>query len=83
MSVADWDGDGLADLLVNGRNATFLKCLKASPGRIELQDVRALDERQLAGHDTSPTTVDWNRDGVRELLVGAEDGFLYYQPRKQ
>lgn len=82
MSVADWDGDGLADLLVNGRNATFFKCLKASPGRIELQDIRALDERQLAGHDTSPTTVDWNRDGVRELLVGAEDGFLYYLPRK-
>ena len=78
LSVVDWDGDGLADLLVNGRNATFFKCLKATPERIEFQDIRALDERQLAGHDTSPTTVDWNRDGKRELLVGAEDGFFYY-----
>ena len=78
LSVVDWDGDGLADLLVNGRNATFFKCLKATKERIEFQDIRALDDRQLAGHDTSPTTVDWNRDGKRELLVGAEDGFLYY-----
>jgi hypothetical protein len=82
LSVADWDGDGLSDLLVNGRNATFLKCLKSSPDRIEFQDISALDDRQLAGHDTSPTTVDWNRDGVRELLVGAEDGFLYYAAKR-
>jgi hypothetical protein len=82
LTVADWDGDGLADLLVNGRNATFLKCLKSSPEQIEFKDIRALDDLQLAGHDTSPTTVDWNRDGVRELLVGAEDGFLYYAAKK-
>lgn len=82
LSVTDWDGDGLADLLTNGRNATFFKCLKATPERIELQDVRALDELQLAGHDTSPTTVDWNRDGRRDLLIGAEDGFLYYLQQK-
>lgn len=81
LSVTDWNGDGVVDLLVNGRNATFFKCLKATPGRIELQDIRALDQRQLAGHDTSPTTVDWNGDGVRDLLVGAEDGFLYYAER--
>jgi hypothetical protein len=36
----------------------------------------------LAGHTTSPTTVDWDRDGVRDLLVGAEDGRFYYQKQK-
>ncbi|WP_425618666.1 FG-GAP repeat domain-containing protein [Anatilimnocola sp. NA78] len=79
LTVADWDGDGLVDLITNGRNATFFKCLKSTKDRIELQDTRALDERQLAGHDTSPTTVDWNGDGRRDLLVGAEDGFLYFK----
>jgi hypothetical protein len=37
-----------------------------------------LSETNLAGHDTSPTTVGWNKDGIRDLLVGAEDGYLYY-----
>ena len=36
---------------------------------------------RLTGHDTSPTTVDWNKDGVPELLLGAEDGHFYYLPR--
>jgi len=35
----------------------------------------------LGGHSTSPTTVDWNKDGVPDLLIGAEDGFFYYLPR--
>ncbi|NOZ56889.1 MAG: hypothetical protein GXO73_08915, partial [Calditrichaeota bacterium] len=37
-----------------------------------------LSDLLLAGHSTSPTTVDWNRDGVPDLLVGAEDGHFYY-----
>jgi len=35
----------------------------------------------LAGHTSSPTVVDWNQDGVPELLVGAEDGYLYHMQR--
>src|SRR5690606_24292769 len=30
------------------------------------------------GHTTSPTIVDWNEDGVPDLLLGAEDGHFYY-----
>ena len=44
----------------------------------ELAQDNSVDDRILAGHTTSPTTVDWDRDGIRDLLVGAEDGFLYY-----
>jgi hypothetical protein len=36
-----------------------------------------LTDEVLAGHTTSPTTVDWDGDGHRDLLIGAEDGFLY------
>jgi hypothetical protein len=43
-----------------------------------------LADRKISGHDTSPTTVDWNADGVVDLVVGAEDGHIYYlrNPRK-
>ena len=44
------------------------------------QDEGPVDDRRLAGHTTSPTTVDWNRDGHPDLLIGAEDGHFYYQP---
>jgi hypothetical protein len=36
----------------------------------------------VAGHTSSPTIVDFNNDGKPELIVGAEDGRLYYAPRK-
>jgi hypothetical protein len=37
-----------------------------------------VDNRILAGHTTSPTIVDWDKDDIPDLLVGAEDGFFYY-----
>ena len=34
--------------------------------------------RNVAGHTSSPSVADFNRDGIPDLLVGAEDGRLYY-----
>lgn len=78
MSAVDWDGDGKTDILINGLNATLMKNVSTEPGKIRMKDVGNLHTRKLAGHDTSPTTVDWDRDGVRDLLIGAEDGYMYY-----
>ncbi|GIX05243.1 MAG: hypothetical protein KatS3mg114_1112 [Planctomycetaceae bacterium] len=81
LCIVDWDGDGWLDLLVNSRNVSLLRCVRVEGERCYFADQGLLDGRQLAGHDTSPTTVDWNHDGVRELLVGAEDGCFYHAPR--
>jgi hypothetical protein len=80
LSIVDWDGDGKLDLLINSANADLLKGLGTVAGYYVFRDLGLLDDRKLAGHDTSPTTVDWNRDGVRDLLIGAEDGYFYYKP---
>jgi len=77
--AVDWDGDGLRDLLVNSRNVNCLR-QQRSGGVISFRDLGRVTQHRLAGHTTSPTTVDWDRDGIRDLLIGAEDGRLYYMP---
>jgi hypothetical protein len=78
LSLVDWDGDGKLDLLVNSQNVTFLKNVAEKPGEFVFKDMGLLDTAVLAGHDTAPATADFDRDGVPDLIVGAEDGFIYF-----
>jgi hypothetical protein len=78
MCCADWDGDGGLDFLVNSRSVDFLRRVSNQDGLHILDDMGPVDGRVLAGHTTSPTVVDWNDNGVPDLVVGAEDGYLYY-----
>lgn len=78
LCIADWDGDGRPDLLVNSINANVLRNMGTRDGRIVFQDQGMVDSRVLAGHTTSPTVVDWDHNGKPDLLLGGEDGFLYY-----
>lgn len=78
FTFADWDGDGDLDLLVNSDNVTWMENLGLQAGRVQLINRGTVAPRKLAGHTTSPTIVDWNADGVPDLLVGGEDGHFYY-----
>jgi hypothetical protein len=65
--------------LVNSVSVNLLKnVVAAQEGVVLLRDLGALSRRKLAGHTTSPTTVDWDRNGIPDLLVGAEDGMFYF-----
>jgi hypothetical protein len=77
--VADWDGDGTPDLLVNSNpNVNFLRGLgRDAAGRWRFRDEGPVSPHVLAGHATKPTVGDWDRDGIPDLLIGAEDGFFY------
>ncbi|MBN1348702.1 VCBS repeat-containing protein [candidate division KSB1 bacterium] len=76
--IVDWDQDGQRDLLINSRNINFLRNVGTSDQTAMFRDMGEVDTRLLAGHTTSPTVVDWDKNGIPDLLVGAEDGFLYY-----
>ncbi len=78
LSATDWDADGRIDFLLNGTNADFLRNTGTKDGLTVLDNRGPLAQTKLDAHDTSPTTVDWNGDGRRDLVVGAEDGYFYY-----
>ena len=85
IALVDWDGDGRLDLLVDSRNVDLWRNVTVPGGKYTFENRGLIGKRILAGHTTSPTVVDWNRDGVPDLLLGGEDGFLYYlkNPRAQ
>ncbi|MDP0500098.1 MAG: VCBS repeat-containing protein [Verrucomicrobiota bacterium JB022] len=75
----DWDQDGVRDILMNSQpNVSLLKGLGQKDGQWHFRYEGPLSEQVLAGHSTTPTIVDWDEDGVPDLLLGAEDGFFYY-----
>ena len=76
--MTDWDGDGKVDILINGRNIDFMRNVADRTGQYVFKNLGPLDRRRLAGHTTCPAVVDWNRDRIPDLLIGAEDGFFYY-----
>ncbi|KAA3660864.1 MAG: VCBS repeat-containing protein, partial [Calditrichaeota bacterium] len=76
---ADWNMDGKLDVLVNSQNIHFLENISTN-GKVVFKDRGNVAELILAGHTTSPTVVDWDKNGIPDLLIGAEDGFFYYLP---
>ena len=85
-AVDDWDGDGLNDLLVGvGSGNILLFHNEGDKSRPKFNvgeylvdaDGRILD----AGSMVSPVVVDWNGDGIKDLVVGEEQdaSVVWYQ----
>ncbi|MDA7920191.1 exo-alpha-sialidase [Verrucomicrobiales bacterium] len=78
LDVADWDGDGRDDVLVNSENATWYRNCEDRDGKIVLKKIGNLARRNVAGHTSSPTVCDFDKDGKPDLVVGAENGRIYF-----
>jgi predicted neuraminidase len=78
ISLSDWDSDGRLDLLVNSQNAAWYRNVAGHEGKIVLKAIGNVTERDVSGHNTCPTIADFDQDGVPELVLGAEDGRIYY-----
>lgn len=82
ITFADWDGDGLKDLVFSSKPAVdWMKNLGRKDGKMVLQYMGRVVSRTLMGHTDGPVTPDFNQDGITDLLVGTETGVLYYWER--
>lgn len=78
FAVVDWDGDGKLDLIVDSKSADWWRQVEERDGRFIFESKGPVSSRVLAGHTTSPTVVDWDANGIPDVLLGAEDGRLWY-----
>ena len=78
LCVADWDGDGRFDLLLNSTNADVLRQVAARDGKLDFRKAGSIARQNIEGHDVSPTVVDFDGDGIPDFLGGAEDGRFYF-----
>ena len=78
LDVVDWDSDGRLDLLVNSENATWYRNVADRDGKVVLKKIGNLARRNVSSHTTSPTACDFDQDGKPDLVLGAENGLLYF-----
>lgn len=79
IHMADWDGDGLKDLLV-GHSSTIIIYKNAgtkSAPRFLAPVLIQTPEGKFPSRP-SPYVVDWDGDGKRDLLVGTERAKVYF-----
>lgn len=77
LCVTDWDGDGKFYFLLNSANADLLQQVGEKDGAWVFKNAGTLAKQNIEGHDVSPSTVDFDGDGVPDFLGGAEDGRFY------
>lgn len=77
IALADIDGDGLKDLIVDSRSVSWFRNLGTDDGLVRLEFMGDLSDVRFAGHTTCPTIADIDADGIPEIILGAEDGHFY------
>jgi hypothetical protein len=85
-AIVDWNNDGKKDLLSGEKSGKVVllinKGTNADPIFNSVMYVKDGGAELSAGNTSSPTVVDWNRDGKKDLIVGENLGCLFYYENK-
>ncbi len=81
VDLVDWDNDGDLDLITDSDNGPLLYENEGTQAKPVMRNRGTILKAPLTGHNPTPNAADWNGDGKLDLLVGAEDGLLYYYER--
>ena len=76
--ITDWNGDGLPDVIVGGTSFDLYLTTSVDGGIWNLAPSVSLSDKNIAGHNHGFCVVDWNRDGIPDLVSGTESGYFYY-----
>ena len=76
--VVDFDGDGKLDILVSGTNAIVYRQVGEKDGNCLFRWQAGICDDHLAGHTCAPTVVDFDANGIPDVVIAAEDGYFYY-----
>jgi len=76
LHMADWDGDGLKDLLI-GHSSTvvFYKNIGSKSDPKFEDPVKMIDNFKTR---PAPYIIDWDKDGKKDLLLGSDGNKIYF-----
>ncbi len=86
FAVSDWNGDALPDIMLGSASGSLFLFLNQRGQRAGVRNFGAPEpvtyERGTlyVGRDPVPCVVDFNRDGLPDLLVGNADGEIWFVP---
>jgi hypothetical protein len=77
----DWNSDGDADLISGDRSGYFNVFVWDDTGLVAYKQYKKTDSTPMnVGANSQPFALDWNGDGMKDLITGCQNGDVQFWP---